>query len=161
MSMKQILDGAKYLLGRSAEGMQSMKCLPCMRVCGLIRDLIQVRLLPVWCIPIHIALSFAVAIVTHRYVEEPIRKLLRPKPPDAPESSNQTASSSRILETLVAWGGYGTFPDKREATQKYEGLSTENPDELDFEVQSMPRNNRVHWAQDVEERVEEIGHRKS
>jgi hypothetical protein len=37
------------------------------------------RLQPVWCIPVHLVLSVAAAMAVHHYVEEPLRKLLRPR----------------------------------------------------------------------------------
>jgi len=43
------------------------------------QDFGQMRLQPVWCIPIHLVLSVAAAMAMHHYVEEPLRKLLRPR----------------------------------------------------------------------------------
>jgi peptidoglycan/LPS O-acetylase OafA/YrhL len=43
------------------------------------QDFGQMRLMPVWCIPLHLALSLAAAVAVHHYVEEPLRKLLRPR----------------------------------------------------------------------------------
>ena len=37
------------------------------------------RLMPVWCIPIHLTVSFVIAVILNRYFEEPMRKWLRPK----------------------------------------------------------------------------------